>query len=90
MFADERKAEEWLVSMRWLDGIECPVCESRDIKVSENRKPLPYWCGGCHLYSSVRSHSVMHRPKLPLSTWGMAIYLMTTHLRGVSSPTRNT
>ena len=33
----------------------------------------------------MKSHSVMHRSKLPLRTWGMAIYLMTTHLRGVSS-----
>ncbi len=85
MFADESKAEEWFTKVRWPDGVQCPVCESRNIKVRENRKPQPYWCGSCHLYFSVRSHSVMHRSKLPLSTWGMAIYLMTTHLRGVSS-----
>ncbi len=85
MFADEYKAEEWFTKVRWPDGVKCPVCESPDIKVRENRKPLPYWCGSCKAYFSVKSHSVMHRSKLPLRTWGMAIYLMVTHLRGISS-----
>ena len=85
MFADEESAEKWFISVRWPDGVECPVCKSKDIQVRENRKPMPYWCGSCREYFSVKSHSVMHRSKLPLRTWGMAIYLMTTHLRGVSS-----
>ena len=49
---------------------------------------MPFWCGACREYFSVKSHSVMHRSKLPLRIWGMAIYLMTTHLRGVSSMRR--
>ncbi len=85
MFADEESAEKWFISVRWPDGVECPVCRSKDIQVRENRRPLPYWCGACREYFSVKSHSVMHRSKLPLRVWGMAIYLMTTNLRGVSS-----
>ena len=85
MFATEEKTEAWFVSMRWPDGIQCPVCESKDVQVRENRKPMPYRCGACKEYFSVKSHSVMHRSKLPLSMWGMAIYLMATSLRGVSS-----
>ena len=47
MFADEQQAEDWFVSMRWPDGIQCPVCESQDIQVRENRKPMPYRCNAC-------------------------------------------
>ena len=85
MFADEQSAEDWFVSVRWPDGIECPVCGSKDIQVRENRKPMSYRCRGCWVSFSVKSHSVMHRSRLPLTTWGMAIYLMATHLRGISS-----
>ena len=85
MFADEQQAEDWFVSMRWPDGIQCPVCESRNIRTPKSRKPQPFWCSDCRKAFSVKTHSVMHGSPLPLSTWGMAIYLMTTNLRGVSS-----
>lgn len=85
LFATEESAEKWFISVRWPDGIRCPVCDSNNIQIRENRKPMPFKCGACREYFSVKSHSVMHASKLPLRKWGMAIYLMTTHLRGVSS-----
>ena len=85
MFADERKAEEWFVSMRWPDGVQCPVCESQNVQVRKTRKPQPFRCNACRKDFSVKTHSVMHGSNLPLSKWGMAIYQMATNLKGVSS-----
>ena len=85
MFADESKAEEWFVSMRWPDGIQCPVCESHNIQVRTTRKPQPFRCNACRKDFSVKTHSIMHGSKLSLGTWGMAVYLLTTNLKGVSS-----
>ena len=85
MFADERKAEEWFVSMRWPDGVQCPACESRNVQVRRTRKPQPFRCNACRKDFSVKTHSVMHGSNLSLSKWGMAIYQMTTNLKGVSS-----
>ena len=85
MFADETKAEEWFISMRWPDGVKCPVCESHNVQVRKSRKPQPFRCRHCRKDFSVRTHSIMHGSPLPLSVWGMAIYQLTTNLRGVSS-----
>ena len=85
MFADEHAAEDWFISNRWPDGVECPVCESKNVQVRTNRKPQPFRCRDCRKDFSVRTRSIMHGSNLPLGTWGMAIYLMTTSLKGVSS-----
>ena len=85
MFADEYKSEEWFVSMRWPDGVQCPVCESQNVQVRKTRKPQPFRCNACRKDFSVKTHSIMHGSHLSLRTWGMAIYLMTTNLKGVSS-----
>ena len=34
---------------------------------------------------SVKTYSLMHSSPLPLKTWGLALYLLTTNLKGVSS-----
>ena len=85
-FSDEREAERWFVETRWPNGLACPHCGSLDdITERENRKPQPYWCKGCRKYFSVKTNTLMHSSKLPLSTWAIAFYLVTTNLKGVSS-----
>ena len=46
---------------------------------------MPWWCGDCRKYFSVRTKTVMHRSKLPMRTWLFAIYIVATNLKGVSS-----
>ncbi len=85
MFDTEEKAEAWFVEARWPDGIKCVHCHSDNIYVRENRKPMPYRCRSCKKYFSVRSKSVLQSSKLPLSKWGLAIYIYNTNLNGYSS-----
>ncbi len=85
MFADAAATEQWFVDQRWPNGIECPRCESKNIQHRTNRKPQPFRCSACKMDFSVKTYTLMHNSKLPLKTWGIALYLLTTNLKGVSS-----
>jgi len=85
MFSDEAIAEAWFVEQRWPDGVECPDCNSHDIQHRTTRKPQPFRCNECRKDFSVKTASIMHASKLPLKAWGLAIYLVSTNLKGVSS-----
>ena len=85
-FDDEEAAEAWFVENRWPDGIACPHCGSLDrIQPRASRKPMPFFCGDCRKYFSVRTGTVLRESKLPLSKWAIALYLYSTNLKGVSS-----
>ena len=85
MFSDPDFTEAWFVEQRWPAGVECPACNSQDIQHRTTRKPQPFRCNGCRKDFSVKSDSIMHASKLPLKAWGMALYLLVTNLKGVSS-----
>ena len=87
MFSTEIKAERWFVDKRWggRSKIACPFCESRNIQHCKNRKPQPFRCRGCRKLFSVKTDTFMHGSKIALSKWGVAIYLYSTSLKGVSS-----
>ena len=46
---------------------------------------MPYRCMDCRSYYSVRKGMVMQSSKLGLQKWAIAIYMVTTGLKGVSS-----
>ena len=85
MFSDETATEAWFVETRWPDGVACPGCDSLNVRARPNRKPQPFRCYDCRMDFSVKTGSIMHGSKLPLSTWAIASYLLTTNLKGVSS-----
>ena len=85
MFPDNRTAEAWFVKIRWPDGVRCPKCSSENIQERPTRKPQPYRCRSCRKDFSVKTRTVMHSSNLNYRHWAMAIYLLTTNLKGVSS-----
>lgn len=89
LFPDEEAAEAWFESRRWGENREsfrCPRCSGTDrISFVPNRKPMPYWCGACKKYFSVRIGTCMERSHLSLQKWAIAIYLHVSSLKGVSS-----
>ena len=46
---------------------------------------MPYRCDDCVRYFSVKTGSVMHSSQLGYRKWALAIYLMTTSVKGVLS-----
>ena len=78
-------AEAWFVEQRWPNGVACPGCGSLYIQHRVNRKPQPFRCNDCRKDFSVKSDSIMHGSKLPLKTWGLAMYILITGIKGTSS-----
>ncbi len=85
MFPDDETAEKWFEKERWPDGITCTDCGSDRYSVVKNRRPMPYRCKDCRHHFSVRKGTVMQSSKLGHQTWAIAIYMVATSLKGVSS-----
>ncbi len=88
-FPDDAAAESWLATVRWGSATQpshCPLCGSTErLRPTPARKPLPYWCGACRRHFSVQSGSVMHRSRLGLQQWVLALYILAISLKGASS-----
>ena len=85
IFPDDETAEQWFTDVRWPDGVRCPKCDFYNIQGRTSRKPQPYRCRSCRKDFSVKTDTLMHNSPLGCQTWAIAIYLMTTGLKGVSS-----
>lgn len=86
MFPDEATSRKWFEDIRWPEGQRhCPHCGSLKTSAVPNEDPMPYHCGECRKYFSVKTGTVMQSSKVPLQKWVIAIYLMSTSLKGVAS-----
>ena len=85
MFPDEDSARKWFEGVRWADGRYCGHCGSKNTREVPNEKPMPYWCTDCRKYFSVKVGTPMQSSNIKLRKWVVAMYLMTTNLKGVSS-----
>lgn len=64
MFPNEEVAEQWFIQQRWLSGVTCVRCESKNIQERKTRKPQPYRCRDCRKDFSVKTDTLMHNSKL--------------------------
>ena len=85
MFPDDAAAERWFVETRWPDGIHCLACGSTNVQERPTRKPQPYRCRDCRKDFSVKLGTLMEGSKLGFQVWAIAIYLLATNLKSVSS-----
>ena len=85
MFPDDMTAQDWFVRARWPDGIRCAHCNGDNVGEYGNHPQMPYHCRDCRRFFSAKTNSVMHGSKLGYQKWAIAIYLMTTSVKGVSS-----
>ena len=87
MFPDNETAEKWFVELRWPNGeVYCPICGS-DYVMKAKHPTMPYLCREkqCKKRFSVKTGTVMDSSNIPYQKWALAMYLMTTGLKGVSS-----
>ncbi len=85
MFPNDKAAEAWFEQQRWPEGRFCPDCGSLDTVQVKSRKPMPYRCRDCRNHFSVRKGSVMQSSKLGLQKWAIALYLVSTGIKGTAS-----
>ena len=74
-----------LPATRWPDGPQCPRCASDRVQSVAAHKTMSYRCRVCRKFFSVRTGTVMAESKLGYQTWILAIYLLTTGIKGTSS-----
>ena len=85
MFADENKAREWLESKLWPDGPVCPHCACVDVYDLAKTRPGLKKCKACKQQFTIRIGTIMEESKIPIRKWLMAVHLMTSSKKGVSS-----
>ena len=87
MFPDDTTAEAWFTEQRWAEGVYCPHCGSVNVQSGTAHKTMPYRCREkeCAKRFSVRTGTVMQSSNLGYQTWAVALYLVTTNLKSVSS-----
>ena len=71
--------------IRWADGITCPHCGST--KYYTLAKAHNFKCANKHCYKkfNVLKNTIFENTKIPLPAWFTAIYIASSHKKGISS-----
>ena len=87
MFPDDAAAEAWFAKARWPDGPYCPHCGSKNVQSNIKHRTMTHRCRDCpdKRMFSLKTGTVMEGSKLGYRVWAIAVYLVTTNLKGVSS-----
>ena len=85
MFPNDETAREWFEATVWPDGPVCPRCRSGGDVRPSTHLTMPYRCAGCKRHFSVRVGTVMECSKIGYQKWAIAIYLVMTNAKGISS-----
>lgn len=90
MFPDDATAEEWIIKVRWPEGVTCPYCGSTKVKDGAGHPKMRFRCRGgngkrCYKFFSHRTGTLMEGSKLGPQTWVLATYLLSTGIKGTSS-----
>lgn len=84
-FADPVRCREYMVAMRWPDGVICPRCGSKKVKFQE--KHNRWQCAGNHdrRQFTLKTGTVFEDSPLGLEKWLPATWLIASAKNGVSS-----
>lgn len=82
-FKDEETCREHFADIRFRNGEFCPHCGHNKIYSFSNGKR--YRCGKCRQDFTIKTGTVFGESKLPLRKWFIAIYLLSTSGKGISS-----
>jgi transposase-like protein len=82
-FPDEQTCINHLRAVRWKDEPYCPHCGST--KVYHFSDERTHKCGDCRQRFSIKVGTIFEDTKLPLRKWFVAIWLITSHKKGVAS-----
>jgi transposase-like protein len=90
-FRSEDDCKNFLVSMRWPDGVRCPRCKSKDRIYALKARPF-HWvccnkgCGERRGYRfSVITKTIFENTKIPLKLWFKVAFLILTAKKGISA-----
>jgi transposase-like protein len=82
-FCDEETCRKHYTAIRFRNGEYCPHCGHTQIYTFKDGKR--YRCASCKQDFTIKTGTVFGESKLPLRKWFMAIYLLSTTSKGMSS-----
>lgn len=80
---DEKAAVNYFKAILWAKGEHCPYC-SHD-KVYSFANGISWKCAKCRQRFSIRVGTIFEDSKIPLRKWLAAIWLITSHRKGIAS-----
>lgn len=82
-FGTEQQCIDFLADARWGDSPVCPHCKTdKAYKFKDGRL---FKCHKCRQQFTVRIGTIFEESRLPLQKWFLAIYLLTSLKKGISS-----
>lgn len=81
-FPDEQKCIDYLEALRWDGNVISPFDASSKVYVCKSNK---YKCKNTGKYFNVKTDTLFDNTKMELQKWFLAIYLVTSHKKGISS-----
>ena len=85
MFSTEAKAVKWLERVRWNGKPVCPKCGGTDKIKTRKAHSFSYICNPCRYTFTVKTNTIMHRSPIEVKIWAIAIYMVMTARKSVSS-----
>lgn len=90
-FHDETACKNFLMEMRWPNGVRCPRCGASEQVYALSARPF-HWtccnlaCGGRKGYRfSVITRTIFENTKIPLKLWFKVAFLILTAKKGISA-----
>jgi hypothetical protein len=84
-FGTEAQCADAIRRSRWPDGFRCPRCASVQHYVVGHGARKLFQCGACRHQTSLTAGTLMEHTKLPLTTWFLAIHLISQAKTGISA-----
>ena len=84
-YGTEARCAAALEQARWPHGFQCPRCGSAAHGVIQDERAKRFQCKACRHQTSLTAGTVMEATKLPLTTWFLAIYLISQAKTGLSA-----
>jgi transposase-like protein len=82
-FPDEQTCIEHFRAIRWAHGAFCPYCGSTRVYDFSDKRT--HKCGDCRQRFSIKVGTIFEDTKLPLRKWFIAIWMITSHKKGIAS-----
>lgn len=84
-YGTEAQCEQALEALRWPQGFACPRCSGTAHYVVRDGVRKVFQCQSCRHQASLIAGTVFQGSKLPLTTWFLAIYLISQAKTGLSA-----
>jgi transposase-like protein len=84
-FADPDVCVDFMASMRWPQGVECPHCGGKKVSYLSSRRIWKCMAKDCHKQFSAKTGTIFEDSPIPLDKWLMAVWLVVNCKNGVSS-----